>query len=76
MSEHSKNIVFQGVHMIYNNQGHPSGEAFIQMNSETNASRAAEALHNKYIELGRKKRYVEVFQVHPLHVSDLVTGID
>ncbi|KAI1706208.1 RNA-binding protein sym-2 [Ditylenchus destructor] len=59
---HSRNIVFQGVHMIYNNQGHPSGEAFIQMDSESSAASAAQSMHNKYMEVGKKKRYIEVFQ--------------
>lgn len=42
--------------MIYNNQGHPSGEAFIQMDSESAAASAAQSMHNKYMELGKKKR--------------------
>lgn len=72
LGTHSRNIVFQvfkkifilkkykifkGVHMIYNNQGHPSGEAFIQMDSECSAASAAQSMHNKYMELGKKKRY-------------------
>lgn len=42
--------------MIYNNQGHPSGEAFIQLDSENSAANAAQSMHNKYMEMGKKKR--------------------
>jgi len=48
--------------MIYTNQGQPSGEAFIQMDSEASAGNASAKMHNKYMELGKKKRYIEVFQ--------------
>ncbi|VDP22659.1 unnamed protein product [Soboliphyme baturini] len=58
----AKNIVFQGVHMVYNAQGHPSGEAFIQMDSEAAANAAAKEQHNKYLQIGKKHRYIEVFQ--------------
>uniref|UniRef100_A0A1I7RYA8 RRM domain-containing protein n=2 Tax=Bursaphelenchus xylophilus TaxID=6326 RepID=A0A1I7RYA8_BURXY len=59
---HAKNINDKGIHMILNNQGTPSGEAFIQMKSDSAASMAAIAMHNKNMELGKKKRYIEVFQ--------------
>lgn len=42
--------------MIYNTQGAPSGEAFIQMRSEQAANIAALTLHNKNMEIGKKKR--------------------
>lgn len=44
--------------MIYNNQGHPSGEAIVQMDSENAAAMTAQAMHNKYMEMGKKKRLV------------------
>lgn len=44
--------------MIYNSAGHPSGEAFIQMDSEQAAANAAQEMHNKYMELGKKRRWV------------------
>lgn len=62
LGEYAKNIVFQGVHMIYTNQGQPSGEAFIQMDSEASAAEVTSKMHNKYMELGKKKRYIEIFQ--------------
>ncbi|XP_014260084.1 RNA-binding protein fusilli isoform X2 [Cimex lectularius] len=62
LGEHAKNIIFQGVHMVYNSQGQPSGEAFIQMDSETSAFNAAQLRHNRYMNFGKKQRYIEVFQ--------------
>uniref|UniRef100_A0A1I7Y0K9 RRM domain-containing protein n=1 Tax=Steinernema glaseri TaxID=37863 RepID=A0A1I7Y0K9_9BILA len=61
----ARHIVYQGVHMVFNKQGHPSGEAFIQMDSEASAAAAAFSFHNKYMEMGKKKRYIEVFQCSP-----------
>ncbi|XP_026807559.1 RNA-binding protein fusilli isoform X5 [Rhopalosiphum maidis] len=56
LGEHSKNIVFQGVHMVYNSVGHASGEAFIQMNNEGSAAQAAMAKHHNYMSFGKKQR--------------------
>ncbi|KAK0425492.1 hypothetical protein QR680_009234 [Steinernema hermaphroditum] len=61
----ARHIVYQGVHMVFNKQGHPNGEAFIQMDSEASAASAAFSFHNKYMEMGKKKRYIEVFQCSP-----------
>ncbi|KAK6727120.1 hypothetical protein RB195_005052 [Necator americanus] len=65
LGEHARFIQFQGVHMVFNSQGHPSGEAFIQMNSEQAAAGAAAAAHNKFMAIGKKQRYIEVFQCSP-----------
>jgi len=62
LGEHAKNIAFQGVHMVYNNQGQPSGEAFIQMTHEQAAFSAAQNRHHRYMGYGKKQRYIEVFQ--------------
>lgn len=43
-------------------QGQPSGEAFIQMDSEESARASAQLKHNKYMIFGKKYRYIEVFQ--------------
>lgn len=43
-------------------QGQPSGEAFIQMDSEEAAHASAQQKHNKYMMFGKKYRYIEVFQ--------------
>ncbi|CAJ0924207.1 unnamed protein product, partial [Mesorhabditis belari] len=65
LGDHARNIVFQGVHMVFNAQGHPSGECFIQMNSEQAASGCAATTHNKFMNTGKKQRYIEVFQCSP-----------
>ncbi|CEF63784.1 RNA-binding protein fusilli [Strongyloides ratti] len=57
-----------GIHMILNNNGEPSGEAFIQLISEEGASHIVSKLHNKFMEVGKKKRYIEVFQ---LSINDI-----
>jgi len=74
LGEHSKNIVFQGVHMVYNAQGQPSGEAFIQMDSEQSAATAALTKHNKYMSFGKKQRYIEVFQCSIDDMNLVLTG--
>ena len=43
-------------------QGTPSGEAFIQMNSEQVADVAAMSKHKKFMYINGKKRFIEVFQ--------------
>lgn len=58
LGTHARHVLFQGVHMIYNSAGHPSGEAFIQMEGEQAAAQAAQEMHNKYMELGKKRRLV------------------
>ncbi|PAV80096.1 hypothetical protein WR25_17285 [Diploscapter pachys] len=65
LGEHARNIQYQGVHMVFNSQGNPSGEAFIQMTNEQAAAAAATASHNKFMVIGKKQRYIEVFQCSP-----------
>ncbi|KMQ93883.1 rna-binding protein fusilli [Lasius niger] len=74
MGEHSKNIVYQGVHMVYNAQGQPSGEAFIQMDSETSAYACASQRHHRYMIYGKKQRYIEVFQCSGDDMNLVLTG--
>ncbi|XP_025410910.1 RNA-binding protein fusilli isoform X1 [Sipha flava] len=74
LGEHSKNIVFQGVHMVYNSVGHASGEAFIQMNNEGSAAQAAMAKHHNYMSFGKKQRYIEVFQCSGEDMNLVLTG--
>lgn len=62
LGEYSRNIVFQGVHMVYTSQGTPSGEAFIQMDSEHSAETATLLKHRKFMFINNKKRYIEVLQ--------------
>ena len=95
LGEHAKNIVFQGVHMVYNaqvmplpsncwvtwlnchsnqHQGQPSGEAFIQMDSEQSALLAAQQRHHRYMIFGKKQRYIEVFQCSVDDMNLVLTG--
>ncbi|VDM44393.1 unnamed protein product [Toxocara canis] len=74
LGDAARHIVFQGVHMVYNAQGHPSGEAFIQMDSEISAATAAAIAHNKYMQIGKKQRYIEVFQCSPEDMNLVITS--
>ncbi|XP_050673092.1 RNA-binding protein fusilli isoform X2 [Leptidea sinapis] len=74
LDEFAKNIVVQGVHMVYNAQGHPSGEAFIQMESEASANLCAQHKHHRYMTFGKKQRYIEVFQCSGDDMNLVLTG--
>lgn len=74
LGDHAKNIVYQGVHMVFNAQGQPSGEAFIQMDSEANSFHAANNRHHRYMVFGKKQRYIEVFQCSGEDMSLVLTG--
>ncbi|XP_017077896.1 RNA-binding protein fusilli isoform X5 [Drosophila eugracilis] len=62
LDDFAKHIIYQGVHMVINAQGQPSGEAFIQMDQEESARLCAQRRHNHYMMFGKKYRYIEVFQ--------------
>ncbi|XP_044746833.1 RNA-binding protein fusilli [Coccinella septempunctata] len=74
LGDYAKNIVFQGVHMVYNAQGQPSGEAFIQMNSEQSAYMTAQQKHHRNMVFGKKQRYIEVFQCSGEDMNLVLTG--
>ncbi|XP_008181592.1 RNA-binding protein fusilli-like [Acyrthosiphon pisum] len=74
LGEHSKNIVFHGVHIVYNSVGHASGEAFIQMNNEGSAAQAVMAKNHKYISFGKKRRYIKLFQCSGEDMHLVLTG--
>uniref|UniRef100_A0A5S6QE93 RRM domain-containing protein n=1 Tax=Trichuris muris TaxID=70415 RepID=A0A5S6QE93_TRIMR len=74
LGDFSKNVAYQGVHMVFNAQGHPSGEAFIQLDSEAAAASAAADRHNKYLQIGKKQRYIEVFQCSADDMNLVLTG--
>ena len=56
-------------------QGQPSGEAFIQMNSEGASYNAATHKNNKYIFLNGKKRYIEVLQCSGEDMNHILLGL-
>ncbi|XP_074103071.1 RNA-binding protein fusilli isoform X2 [Cotesia typhae] len=74
MGEYAKHIVYRGVHMVYNSQGQPSGEAFIQMDSENSAFACASQRHHRYMIFGKKQRYIEVFQCSGDDMNLVLTG--
>lgn len=55
-------------------QGQPSGEAFIQMDSEQSAYITAQQKHNRYMIFGKKQRYIEVFQCSGEDMNLVLTG--
>lgn len=58
----ANDVVSQGVHLIYKAEGTPSGEAFIQMMSESAARTAVLTKHNRTMFLLNTKRSIEVIQ--------------
>jgi len=72
---HSQHIVAQGIHMVYNAHGQPSGEAFIQMDSEAAAFNAAAHKNNKYMFFNGKKRYIEVIQCSGEDMNHILLGL-
>lgn len=55
-------------------QGQPSGEAFIQMDSEQSSFQAAQQRHHRYMVFGKKQRYIEVFQCSGEDMHLVLTG--
>ncbi|XP_053472951.1 epithelial splicing regulatory protein 2 isoform X1 [Ictalurus furcatus] len=70
MGEHTVDIKPHGVHMVLNQQGRPSGDAFIQMKSAERAFMVAQKCHKKMM----KDRYVEVFQCSTEEMSFVLMG--
>uniref|UniRef100_A0A673BP44 Epithelial splicing regulatory protein 2-like n=1 Tax=Sphaeramia orbicularis TaxID=375764 RepID=A0A673BP44_9TELE len=70
MGEHTVDIKPHGVHMVLNQQGRPSGDAFIQMKSPDKAFMVAQKCHKKTM----KDRYVEVFQCSTEEMSIVLMG--
>uniref|UniRef100_A0A3B5QYX4 Epithelial splicing regulatory protein 2 n=1 Tax=Xiphophorus maculatus TaxID=8083 RepID=A0A3B5QYX4_XIPMA len=70
MGDHTVDIKTHGVHMVLNQQGRPSGDAFIQMKSPDKAFLVAQKCHKKTM----KDRYVEVFQCSTEEMSIVLMG--
>lgn len=71
---HSSHILPQGVHMVFNAQGSPSGEAFIQMDSEHSAAKTVEQKHCKNMCVKQKRRYIEVMQCSVDDMNNVLAG--
>nr|XP_020661395.1 epithelial splicing regulatory protein 2 isoform X1 [Pogona vitticeps] len=70
MGEATGDIKPHGVHMVLNQQGRPSGDAFIQMKSADRAFLVAQKCHKKMM----KDRYVEVFQCSGEEMNFVLMG--
>ncbi|XP_056268795.1 epithelial splicing regulatory protein 2 isoform X1 [Pseudoliparis swirei] len=70
MGEYTVDIKPHGVHMVLNQQGRPSGDAFIQMRSPDKSFMVAQKCHKKTM----KDRYVEVFQCSTEEMSIVLMG--
>ncbi|UJR28830.1 hypothetical protein I4U23_010054 [Adineta vaga] len=72
---HSQHILAQGVHMVYNAHGQPSGEAFIQMDSEAASFNTAMHKNNKYMFFNGKKKYIEILQCSGEDMNHILLGL-
>uniref|UniRef100_M3Y6G1 Epithelial splicing regulatory protein 2 n=1 Tax=Mustela putorius furo TaxID=9669 RepID=M3Y6G1_MUSPF len=70
LGEAAADIRPHGVHMVLNQQGRPSGDAFIQMTSAERALAAAQGCHKKVM----KERYVEVVPCSTEEMSRVLMG--
>uniref|UniRef100_A0A4W2GSM1 Epithelial splicing regulatory protein 2 n=1 Tax=Bos indicus x Bos taurus TaxID=30522 RepID=A0A4W2GSM1_BOBOX len=70
LGEAAVDIRPHGVHMVLNQQGRPSGDAFIQMTSAERALAAAQRCHKKAM----KERYVEVVPCSTEEMSRVLMG--
>nr|XP_033798284.1 epithelial splicing regulatory protein 2 isoform X2 [Geotrypetes seraphini] len=70
MGDSTVDIKQRGVHMVLNQQGRPSGDAFIQMKSSDKAYLVAQKCHKKMM----KDRYVEVFQCSGEEMNFVLMG--
>uniref|UniRef100_A0A8C4REB6 Epithelial splicing regulatory protein 2 n=1 Tax=Eptatretus burgeri TaxID=7764 RepID=A0A8C4REB6_EPTBU len=70
LGDSAADVKSKGVHLILNQQGLPSGDAFIQMKSAEAAMRAAQRCHK--LSLG--ERYVEVFPCSTTEMAMVLLG--
>ncbi|XDV40320.1 hypothetical protein PO909_009421 [Leuciscus waleckii] len=70
LGEYTADIKPHGVHMVLNQQGRPSGDAFIQMRSADRAFLAAQRCHKRSM----KERYVEVFACSAQEMNIVLMG--
>ncbi|XP_065101620.1 epithelial splicing regulatory protein 1 isoform X2 [Paramisgurnus dabryanus] len=70
LGEYTADIKPHGVHMVLNQQGRPSGDAFIQMRSAERAFLAAQRCHKRSM----KERYVEVFACSAQEMNIVLMG--
>ncbi|XP_041376014.1 epithelial splicing regulatory protein 1-like isoform X2 [Gigantopelta aegis] len=74
LGEYSQFIVYQGVHMVYTAQGEPSGEAFIQMDTEESSTHTTLNRHRRQMVFANKKRIIDVIQCSGDDMSLVLTS--
>lgn len=72
---HSQRIVQQGVHMVFNAQGQPSGEAFIQFDSEQSAYNVSSYKNCKFMYYAERKFILEVIQCSGEDMNLVLIGV-
>ena len=72
---HSQHIIQQGVHMIFNAQGQPSGEAFIQFDSESASFNVTNHKNGKCMYFNGKKHFVEAIQCSGEEMNMVLMGL-
>ncbi|XP_072881987.1 epithelial splicing regulatory protein 1 isoform X1 [Hemitrygon akajei] len=70
LGEFASDIRPQGVHMVLNHQGRPSGDAFIQMKTSDRAFLSSQKCHKRTM----KDRYVEAFQYSAEEMNFVLMG--
>ncbi len=75
MGVHSQHIVPQGVHMIFNANCQPSGEAFIQFDSEISALNVSSFKNGKLMFFAGKRFVIEVLQCSGEEMNMVLMGI-
>lgn len=72
---HSQHIVHQGCHMIFNAQGQPSGEAFIQFDGEISSLNVSNHKNGKCMFFNGKKYFIEVIQCSGEEMNLVLLGL-
>ncbi|XP_027051979.1 epithelial splicing regulatory protein 1-like isoform X2 [Pocillopora damicornis] len=70
LKEHAAFVVPGGVHMVYNTQGRPSGDAYVQLVSPECAKSATTDLHRQHM----GERYIEVFPCSGVDIAAIITS--
>lgn len=70
LREHAAFVVPGGVHMVFNTQGRPSGDAYVQLISPECAMTATNDLHRQHM----GERYIEVFPCSGLDIASIITS--
>jgi len=70
LREHAAFVVPGGVHMVFNTQGRPSGDAYVQLVSSECAKAATSDLHRQHM----GERYIEVFPCSGMDIASIITS--